>query len=113
MAEEPRKINKVLFTRPVVIVLSSGKSVHSYINEVSDNGIGILTLMPAEIGAKLTFNFTLPLDDKKYDLGLRGKIVWCRLRADKYISGVIFDEMTKADSKILKKFVLEIRHKRR
>jgi len=112
MAEERRKKFRVSVTRPVVIQLSSGKKVHAYISDFAENGMGVLTSVPAEIGAKLVFIFSLPIGNDIHDLRLVGEIMYCRIRADKYINGVAFPDLSPELHKIIKKYILSVRSKR-
>ena len=112
MAEERRKKLRAAITRPVIIYLSNGSKVHAYIIDLAENGIAIKTAMPAGIGAELTFKFSFPLKNQTHDFVVKGKVIYCHLRADKYVSGIQFINMKKEYGKLFKGIILEVNSKR-
>ena len=112
MVEERRKRSRVSVSRPVVIHLSSGKKVHAYITDMAENGMAVLTTMPADIGAKLVFVFSLPIGNDVHEFKITGEIMYSRVRADKYTNGIAFLNLNTDNQNIIKNFIQTIRSKR-
>jgi len=112
MSTEKRKKLRVSVARPVVIVLSSGKKVHAFTVNISEIGMGIMTHIEAEKGAKLGFRFSIQVGKKAEEFDIKGTIMHCHVRADKYYSGVAFLGLSDEQKKNLRKFVLDLRGSR-
>ena len=113
MTEERKKKLHASVTRPVIIYLSNGSKVHAYIIDLAGNGFSIKTAMPAGIGVQLIFKFSLPLKSQIHDFVIKGKVVYCHLRADKYVSGIQFINMKKEYESLFKAIILELNGKRK
>jgi len=112
VASEKRISNRVKVTRPVVILLSSGKKVHAYTSNFATNGMGILAHVPGEVNATLTFVMALPVKNVEKKVKVRGRIVHSHLRGDKYESGIEFVNVDDETTKIFADFVQELKNKR-
>ncbi len=103
--DEKRRHKRVSLDRSVTITLSSGTSVTAKLVNISEKGISILYGAPADVGAILNFQFTIPVKSEVQKINLNGVVKHSHFKGTSYYIGVEYQELSDENFKLINSFI--------
>ena len=104
---DKRQHIRVNITRPVIVRLSKGQSIHATLVNLSSHGVGFVFKVPAEIGAVFRLKFSLPIQHHIREFDLAAKVVHTRISHNEHYTGLEFINPPSDQIALIQNFVTE------